>query len=404
MGDDGGAMGAAERKRPVTSSTLVAPHGRRDLRLDFFRGLALIFIFFDHIPGNLIGWLTVRNYAFSDATEMFIFISGYSAALAYGGALQRQGFLVATAKVLRRCWQLYIAHIFLFVIFTAQIAYVAHNFRNPMFVDEMGIVGFLNEPYVALGQALLLKFKPANMDVLPLYIALLLVFPFILWGLYKNSTAVLAASVALYVLQWYFDWNLPSYPDDKGWFFNPFAWQVLFVFGALCGRWRGTPLWPWLPSRAALALAIAYIIFAFLIVMTWHFPRLAVAVPTWLAQILYPIDKTDLDLLRLLSFLALAYVTVRYVPDDAAFLNWRIAAPLIRCGRHSLHVFCLGIFLSFAGHLVLTEVSGRPLTQILVNAVGVGLLVGMAYLLSWYKAAEAPPRPVAATPQRSEAS
>jgi hypothetical protein len=404
MGDDGGAMGAAERKRPATSSTLVAPHGRRDLRLDFFRGLALIFIFFDHIPGNLIGWLTVRNYAFSDATEMFIFISGYSAALAYGGALQRQGFLVATAKVLRRCWQLYIAHIFLFVIFTAQIAYVAHNFRNPMFVDEMGIVGFLNEPYVALGQALLLKFKPANMDVLPLYIALLLVFPFILWGLYKNSTAVLAASVALYVLQWYFDWNLPSYPDDKGWFFNPFAWQVLFVFGALCGRWRGTPLWPWLPSRAALALAIAYIIFAFLIVMTWHFPRLAVAVPTWLAQILYPIDKTDLDLLRLLSFLALAYVTVRYVPDDAAFLNWRIAAPLIRCGRHSLHVFCLGIFLSFAGHLVLTEVSGRPLTQILVNAVGVGLLVGMAYLLSWYKAAEAPPRPVAATPQRSEAS
>jgi hypothetical protein len=397
-------MAAAERARTCTSSTLVAARVPRDLRLDFFRGLALVFIFFDHIPGNLVSWLTVRNYAFSDATEMFIFISGYSAALAYGGALQRQGFLVAAAKVLRRCWQLYIAHIFLFVIFTAQIAYVAHNFRNPMFVDEMGIAGFLNEPYVALGQALLLKFKPANMDVLPLYIALLLVFPVILWGLYKNSTVVLAASITLYVLQWYFDWNLPSYPDDKGWFFNPFAWQLLFVFGALCGRWRGTPLWPWLPARATLIAAIVYILFAFFIVMTWHFPRLAVYVPTWLAQILYPIDKTDLDLLRLASFLALAYVTVHFVTADAAFLRWRVAAPLIRCGQHSLHVFCLGIFLSFAGHLVLTEISGRPVSQILVNIAGVGLMVGMAYLLAWYKSAEAPKRPVAASAQGSEAS
>ncbi|MGE5145616.1 MAG: OpgC domain-containing protein, partial [Candidatus Eiseniibacteriota bacterium] len=285
-----------------------------------------------------------------------------------------------------------------------QIAYVAHNFRNPMFVDEMGIVGFLNEPYVALGQALLLKFKPANMDVLPLYIALLLVFPVILWGLYKNSTVVLGLSALLYFLQWYFDWNLPSYPDDKGWFFNPFAWQLLFVFGALCGRWRGTPLWPWLPARAALIAAVTYILFAFFIVMTWHFPRLAVAVPTWLAQILYPIDKTDLDLLRLFNFLALAYVTVRFVSADSAFLHWRVSAPLVRCGQHSLHVFCLGIFLSFAGHFVLTEISRGTLAQIAVNAVGVGLMIAMAYLLTWYKSADAVPKPVAASPQRSEAT
>ena len=397
-------MGAPDRRATAYSSTLVAARTPRDLRLDFFRGLALIFIFFDHIPGNPVSWLTVRNYAFSDATEMFIFISGYSAAIAYGGALRRQGLLVAAAKILRRCWQLYIAHIFLFVIFTAQIAYVAHNFRNPMFVEEMGIVGFLNEPYVALSQALLLKFKPANMDVLPLYIALLLVFPAILWGLYKNATAVLTLSVALYVVARYFGWNLPSYPDDKGWFFNPFTWQLLFVFGALCGRWRGTPLMPWLPPRPALIVAIAYLLFAFFIVMTWHFPRLAIAVPTWLAQILYPIDKTNLDPLRLLNFLALAYVTVRFVSAESRFLTWRVSAPFVRCGRHSLHVFCLGIFLSFVGHLVLTEISHKTPMMLLVNVGGVALMIGMAYLLSWYKAADAPPRPVPASPQRSEAS
>lgn len=291
--------------------------------------------------------------------------------------------------MLRRCWQLYIAHIFLFVIFTAQIAYVAHNFHNPMFVEEMGIVSFLDEPYVALGQALLLKFKPANMDVLPLYIVLLLAFPLILWGLYRNSSVVLSGSLALYLLAQVFGWNMPSYPDSRGWFFNPFAWQLLFVLGALCGRWRGTDLTAALPRRPAMAIALGYVVFAFLIAATWHFPRLAVLVPNWLAQLLYPIDKTNLDMLRILHFLALAYIAVRLIPSGAAFLRWPVLQPVVRCGQHSLHVFCLSIFLSFAAHFVMTEISRAVATQILVNVAGIALLVSLAYLLTWYRQSDA---------------
>ena len=55
----------------------------RDIRLDLFRGLALWFIFVDHIPTNVVSWFTVRNYGFSDATEVFVFISGYTAVIAY---------------------------------------------------------------------------------------------------------------------------------------------------------------------------------------------------------------------------------------------------------------------------------------------------------------------------------
>ena len=53
----------------------VAVPGVRDLRLDLFRGLALWFIFIDHVPDNIVSWLTVRNYGFSDATEIFVYIS-----------------------------------------------------------------------------------------------------------------------------------------------------------------------------------------------------------------------------------------------------------------------------------------------------------------------------------------
>src|SRR5580704_19475007 len=70
----------------------------RDLRLDFFRGLSLFFIFIDHIPNNVLSYGTLHTIAFSDAAEVFIFISGYTAALVYGQLLVRRGALVATVQ------------------------------------------------------------------------------------------------------------------------------------------------------------------------------------------------------------------------------------------------------------------------------------------------------------------
>lgn len=134
----------------------------RDLRLDLFRGLALWLIFLDHIPSNVVSWITIRNYGFSDATEIFVFISGYTAAFVYGATMQERGFVVASARILRRAWQVYVAHIFLFTIYMAEIAYVSASFENPLYAEEMGVFEFLRQPDVTLVQALLLKFKPAN--------------------------------------------------------------------------------------------------------------------------------------------------------------------------------------------------------------------------------------------------
>ena len=361
--------------------------GERDLRLDLFRGVALWLIFLDHIPQNVVNWFTIRNYGFSDATEIFIFISGYTAAFVYGRAMRERGIIIASARVLRRAWQIYVAHIFLFTIFMAEIAYVAATFDNPLYAEEMNILDFLKQPDITIFQALLLKFKPVNMDVLPLYIVLLLLFPPMLWLLLRQPALALAGSALLYVLASNFDWNLPAYPNGV-WFFNPFAWQLLFVFGAWCALGGAQRLAGVLRSRIVLGIAIAYLIFAFAITLTWYIEPLGRFVPLWLSGWMYPIDKTNLDVLRFAHFLALAAVTVRFVPRDWPALKSPYFSPAIRCGQHSLEIFCLGVFLAFAGQFIISEWSGGPLVQIGISLVGILIMIATASLISWYKRME----------------
>ena len=140
----------------------------RDLRLDFFRGLGLLFIFVDHIPNNAFSYLTLANFVFCDAAEIFVFLSGYAAALVFGREAGREGNAYAMAQVLKRCWTLYVAHIFLFVLYTAQVAWTAQRFQNAMFTEEMQVAAFLDEPHVAIVEALLLRHQPLFMNILPL--------------------------------------------------------------------------------------------------------------------------------------------------------------------------------------------------------------------------------------------
>jgi hypothetical protein len=360
------------------------PAGERELRLDLFRGLALWLIFIDHLPPNLLTWLTIRNYGFSDATEIFIFISGYTAAFVYGRAMENAGFVVATARILRRVWQIYVAHVFLFTIFLAEISYVATSFDNPLYTEEMGIMDFLKQPDVTIVQALILRFRPANMDVLPLYIVLMLFLPLILWLMRWRADATLALSVILYAVTWQFDLYLTAYPNGV-WAFNPLAWQLLFVFGAWCALGGARRMSRILNSRVTLAICFAYLFAAFCVTLTWYIPQLGHLMPRRLEQWMYPIDKTDLDVLRFAHFLALAAVTVHFLRKDWPGLKSRWLRPMIVCGQHSLEIFCLGVFLAFAGHFILAEVSGGAGLHALISLSGILIMWGVASLISWYK-------------------
>ncbi|WP_051340569.1 OpgC family protein [Azospirillum halopraeferens] len=374
----------------------------RDLRLDFFRGLALWFIFVNHIPANQLAWLTPRNFGLSDATEIFVFISGYTAALVYGRVHERAGFRVAAAQVLRRCWTLYVTYILLFFAFTAQIAYTARVFDNPLFSEEMGIAAYFADPVQALTQALVLKFRPANLDVLPLYIVLLLAFPLILPALRRRPLAVLAASAALYLAAPRLGWNLATYPEGGVWFFNPFAWQFLFILGAVLHRLPDLRAFVTRQNGAVMTAAVAWLAIGLFLTLSWRIAYLDSLVPQWLAELLYPISKTDLDPLRLLHFLALAYVTVRLVPAGSPWLAGPLAAPVLACGRQALHVFCVGVLLSFAAQTVLLHIDGSLSAQFIVTTVGIGAMVVLARVMTWYQSAERAHRALPVAARKSE--
>jgi hypothetical protein len=391
------AMRLRENRHPMSP----AVGSERDLRLDLFRGLALWLIFLDHIPSNVVSWGTIRNYGFSDATEIFVFISGYTAAFVYGRAMRDRGFVIAAVRILRRAWQVYIAHMFLFVIFMAEIAYVGATLRNPLYAEEMNILDFLQQPDVTLLQALLLKFKPANMDVLPLYIVLLAGFPPTLWLMRRAPHVALGASVLLYVAAWRFNWNIPAYPTGY-WYFNPFAWQLLFVVGAWCATGGRASLGPLLNARWIVALATAYLVFAFLVSLTWYLPAFARFMPRWLSELIYPIDKTNLDILRVMHFLAIAVLVVRVLPRGWPGLNSPVFWPAIVCGQQSLATFCLGVFLAFTCHFILVEVSERIPMQIALSAAGILIMVAVAAVLQWYKVVDGR-RPGPRPPARPDA-
>jgi hypothetical protein len=367
------------------------PAGQRDLRLDFFRGLSLWFIFIDHVPFNRVSWLTIRNYGFSDAAEAFVFISGYTAAFVYGRMMREQGFVVAGARILKRAWQLYVAFVFLSVIYIAQVAYVAHNFENPLFAEEMVTMHFLNRPEIVLLEVLRLRFLLANADVLPLYIVLMTAFPAILWLVLRAPTFALGLSILIWAFAYFGGVNLSLYPTGRSWFFNPFAWQLLFSIGA----WSAVAGGEWVrylrESNLVIGLCIAYLIVAFAMQTTTWSARSLDILPEWL--VIFPLNKSGMSPLRLAHFLALALLTVHFVKPDAAWLNSPPAQPLILCGRHSLEVFCLGVFLSYTAGFVLIEFSSALYMQVLVSLGGVSAMVGLAWLMSWYKSlGQRPPR------------
>jgi len=364
----------------------------RDIRLDLFRGLALWFIFLDHIPTNVVSWLTVRNYGFSDATEIFVFISGYTAVIAYSRMLDEEGWPRTAARVYRRVWQLYVAHILLFVAFSAQIAWVSIARDTPALIEEMQLLGLGDNPYRAILEAALLKFRPVNLDVLPLYIVLLAAFPFVLPVVVRWPWIVIGVSLALYAATSHLNWNLPAYPDGKVWYFNPMAWQVVFHVGTACAVFG--PGLSWLDRfRGPLtALAVAFVLFAAFIALSWQYNPLERLVPVWVARIIYPIDKTNIDILRFLHFLAIAWLVRIAVPIDAPALKWPLWEPLRRCGEASLLIFCIGTFLALSGQVIVSHYEDSILSQILVSIAGIVIMCVAAYIAAWFKRGHARPR------------
>jgi hypothetical protein len=381
----------------------VLPPKGRDLRLDLFRGVANWAIFLDHIPDNVVNWITTRNYGFSDAADLFVFISGYTASFVYARMMLERGFVVGATRLTKRVWQLYVAHIILFVIYIVSIGYVAQRFGDPDIINEFNVAGLVDSPIETLRQGLLLRFKPVNLDVLPLYIVLMGLFPPVLWLMLRRPNLTMLGSLALYFAARQFGWNLHAYPAGS-WYFNPFCWQLLFIFGSWCalGLSASPQSRTVIYSPVTLYFCLFYLVFALVMTMAGKFPAFGALFPSWLYDAFNPNDKTNLAPYRFLHFVVIVILVIRYVPKEWPGLEWKVFDPVVKCGQQSLAVFCVGVFLSFVAHFALMLSSGSLLAQIFVSVSGIAIMTLVAYYISWSKKQDKPaPKPVAAVPAPS---
>jgi hypothetical protein len=348
----------------------------RDLRIDACRGIALWWIFLDHVPNNIGSWLTLRNYGFSDAAEVFMFVSGVTCALAYGKARCCEGWTGVISRTLRRSWDIYVA----FLLLTLACAILVHLAGGGRLADESNMRILFDYPGATLAHAAILQYRPVNTDVLPIFVLLHLLFAPLLWLLLRVPNVTLGASLALYALVHVFGWTVPAWPNSH-WAFNPLAWQLLVVLGAW---WmiEDKKIRPWVTSRTALVLAVLYLLFSLVIALSWRIKPLEALIPEALANLLYPLDKSNLDPLRLLHFLAIAVLAAWFVPRNWPWLRTPVMRGAIRCGQNSLPIYCLGILLAFASHTTLLHISDGLATQIALSLGGIVAMIATATLLN----------------------
>ena len=366
---------------------LALPPSIRDLRLDLFRGLANWLMFLGHVSTSVLAWFSFRNYGFSDGADLFVFISGYTSAMVFGRRMLEGGFVFGTTRLLRRVWQIYSAHILLFVFYLASVHFLSNAFNAPDLIHRFNVAPLLNAPVEAVTQGLLLRYKPLNLDVLPLYVVLMGAFPPVLWLMLRHRNWVMLGSVLLYLAARQFGWNLPSYPSGV-WYFNPFAWQILFVLGAWLALGGAKTVHSLVRSRTVLVFSLVYLLFAAVMTLAGLVPELQKLLPPALFEAFNPNDKTNLAPYRFLHLAIVIVLGVRFIPIDAAGLQAAIWKPLIKCGQQSLEVFAVGIYLAFIGYFILTITSGGIIAQLLIGIAGIAIMTGVAYYRSWSKRVE----------------
>jgi hypothetical protein len=354
----------------------------RDPRLDFFRGSAMFIIFIAHCRGNFLWDYIPARYGLSDAADMFVFLSGMAASIAFGGTFLRQGWLMGTARILHRCWQLLVGHLGLFFTVAAVVSAGTMWFGDTNYIDVLMLNRFFSDTPAALVDLFTLSYVPHYFDILPLYIVVLAMVPAAMLLARIHPLAVAAASVMLYLMTQVFGLNFMANADDqREWYFNPLAWQLIFFTGFSLGRgWIVVPK----DSRQLYYASIVVLVIGLLISLPSVFMELAPV--DWLRQWIQDhSDKTNLDLLQYVHFLASAYVAVYLLNGREDILLSRPLKPFVKCGQQALAVFLSGMVLSHIGGMVFDHAGDGALPQILVNAVCFGLLFAVAYTVAFFK-------------------
>jgi len=389
-----------------------SPAATRDIRLDFFRGLAMFIILCAHTPSNFFSsWIPAR-WGFSDATEIFVFCSGMASAIAFGRSFDRAGWRLGTGRVAYRVWQVYWAHIGMFFAIAAMLAAFDQfgNFET-VYIGTLNLWKFFEDPGPLLVGLFTLSYVPNYFDILPMYLVILAAMPLMmalsrvgLWAVFGAVALIwtlaqgaLLDSLGLGALHLAF----PAEPwSDREWFFNPFGWQLIFFTGfAFMRGWLPKP-----PVTTPLVVLAAIIVIAMIplshIGMREIFGPLAPGIREdiidWRIANQGLFNKSDFGILRYVHFLALAYLCWVAAGDGGARLRaagsgwlaraWdAVLAMILKVGQQSLAVFVFSMVFARLSGFVMDQVGRNTWNMTLANLVGFGALIMVAYTVSWFK-------------------
>lgn len=382
------------------TATTAATGGRvRDIRLDFFRGVCLFIIFVAHIFGNPWALAIPARFGLSDAAEIFVFLSGMASAVAFASVFIRRGFFMGTARIVHRIWQVYWAHISVFFVCTVIMVLIDRNLETGEdYVRGLMMDHFFNDhARQALVGLLTLTYVPPFFDILPMYLVILCMIPIVMLLASFSKWYAMAAIVITWFIASFNVLDMSRAPwNDETWFFNPFSWQLVFFTGfAFMRGWLPMPKADWRLIWAAI------IYLAICLPLEWE--PLLKAVP-WLRETrewLYPvwIDKTHQGLARYIHFLALAYLSFIAVGERGHRLKGPVVRVICKVGQQSLGIFVLSLVLSFSASALLNVIGRTYFTVPLVNLGGFAIMIGVAYMMAWFKSVpwKAPKKAAAAT-------
>ncbi|WP_256386131.1 OpgC family protein [Neorhizobium sp. T25_13] len=354
----------------------------RDPRLDFFRGVGMLIILLAHIPNNNWAlWIPAR-FGFSDATEMFVFQSGMASAVAFGSTFDRNGPVALIARVAQRIWQIFWAHITVFIAVTAIMVVAGTRYDGVTYVESLNLVPFMQNPGQLLVGLLTLTYVPNYFDILPMYIVILALMPAMILASKIHRFLPFAAMITLWLATQFELTQLPAEPwSDRPWFFDPFGWQLLFFTGFFL--MRGTLPAPRFDRRLmglAVITLIATIPFAWVRFQEMH-PFFQMTA----ARIAPLTDKTDFGLLRFVHFMALCYIAVHLVGKKGSRLRGPAVRVLTVVGQQSLAVFITGVVIAQPIGIALDHAGRTASAEAIGNLTGFGVLIGTAYLVRWFK-------------------
>jgi hypothetical protein len=342
--------------------------------IDFWRGVALVMIFINHVPGNIFSILTLRNYAISDAAELFVFLAGCSMAYFVGAPGSRKPALHIVARLLKRAFEIWRAQI---VVISAAIALLggfALALNDPLLLEWHNAgPAYFDTVRSSIG-LVFLTYQIGYFNILPLYVVLLLMSPVLVLLCLRNRAIAIAVSLGLYAVTLATQITLPSWPVEGAWHFNPLSWQVLILLGFLCTDLaRSDPDFQSLIARLWTPAAVVVALGAIIVWLDVRPDPMAVPEP----RLFFLFDKAYLSPVRVLNMLALAIVffpIFAFISSRADKVTTGVVQYMSCLGRNSLAVFSMSSLLALASQIARYVGGSSIALDLLVLVAGLVLM------------------------------